>query len=235
MTKLFFKFFLFALALGALQYCDKNNDKPAPPVVGMNQSFTQGFESIADAKSQGWIFRYQSNDPDYTYGWDVKVGGAFEGASSLYSYNDYLSNSNSDDADSSISNWAISPAVWVQNGDSISFYTYSDGQTKPVPIAGGRVADRLQLRMTRLDSSANTGTTSSDIGNFTVPLLDINPTLSTASGAYPATWKRYVALISGLNEPIQARFAIRYYVPDFYNNGWGVYVDKVTFTSSIAK
>ena len=234
MNKLFFKraslFFLAAFAL--LQSCKKDKATVITPVVIPDQSFTQSFESLSAAQTQGWIFKYQSNDPNFTYPWRVTTGGAIapiDGTHDLYSFNDYLGNGNSDDADSTISNWAISPVIWFQNGDSISFYTYSEGQTAPIPIIGGRVPDRLQLRMTRFDSTSNTGTTSSDVGSFINPLIDINPLLKGSSGAYPATWTRYSAVISGLNAPFQGRFAIRYFVPDFWDYGWGVHIDKVSY------
>jgi hypothetical protein len=233
MNKSVLKALLYGItAIVLMQSCnDKDDPPPAPPVI-TGQSFTQGFESMAAAQTQGWIFKYQSNDPDFTHPWSVEtVAGAPEGTHALFSWNDYLNNGNSHDVDSSISNWAISPVRWFQNGDSIIFYTYSTGRTEPVvhPWLGYEVADRLQLRMTRLDSTSNTGTTSSDVGSFTFPLIDVNPNLH--EDGYPATWTRYAAMITGLNHPIQGRFAIRYYVPDFWNNGWGVYVDKVEFKS----
>jgi hypothetical protein len=230
MNKSALKTILCGLAASVILYsCDGDDDNPPPPPGPVpDNTFTQSFESMANAQTQGWIFKYQSNDPDFTYPWEVKAGGAFDGSNSLYSFNDYLSNPNSDDIDSSISNWAISPVVWFQNGDSISFYTYSTGQTEPVPIIGGTVPDRLQLRMTRVDSTSNTGILSKDVGSFVNPLLDINPNLGDD---YPGTWTRYSVVITGLNQPFQGRFAFRYFVPDFYNHGWGVHIDKVTYTS----
>jgi hypothetical protein len=209
--------------LMVMQSCNDKKDNIIPGPSPTDGTFTQGFETLSAAQTQGWIFKYQSDDADYTYPWvSQTVAGAPEGTHALFSLNDYVNNPNSDDIDSAISNWAISPVVWFQNGDSISFYTYSTGRAVSV-------ADRLQLRMTRLDSSSNVGETSFDNGSFTVPLLDINPTLKGAG--YPGTWTRYSAVIKGLNEPIQGRFALRHFVPDFYDNGWGVYIDKVTYTS----
>ena len=91
-------------------------------------------------------------------------------------------------------------------------------------------------------------------GNFNNTILDINPFLyewhknptgnslidmrpftpATTLQAYPVSWTRFEATVSGLNAPIVSRFAFRYYVYKGGNDGFGtgVGIDKVEFKSA---
>lgn len=133
-----------------------------------------------------------------------------------------------------VSNWLISPPVTFQNGDKISFYT----RTRFFD-AFNDYGNRLQLRAA-FSESENVGM-GDDAGAFTVGLVDINPSYANQSRtsptplAYPADWTRFVATISGLNQPVKGRFAFRYYIADANANGWGVGLDKVEYRSASRK
>ena len=206
MNKLHFNtVFICGLAVVAFLQSCKKDDKVVPEVPVTNQSFTQSFETMSAATAQGWVFRNLSDDPGT--GWRVRANTLFYGdppfdGSGLL-YTNYLA---SNGFDGNISAWAISPARIFQNGDKISFYTLSDGS-----IDG--YGDRLQLRLNVFNTSDSIGELSSDIGNFTKPLLDINPLYKiTSPGDFPTTWTKFEATISGLNKPDSGRFAIRYFV-----------------------
>jgi hypothetical protein len=215
--------------------CKKDDPKPAPPIVVTNQSFNQSFESITDAETQGWEFKNLSDDA--VGGWTVapETGNgipAYDGSNLLYS--DYTaSGANlSQNPDAVISNWVISPKLLLQNGDKISFYTISHGSIGYG--ANGSYGDRLQLRLNIFNGSDSIGKTSADIGNFTRPLVDVNPLYKIEGpGDYPSTWTKYEATISGLNKPDSGRFAFRYYVQlNGGANGDELAIDKVEFKTA---
>jgi hypothetical protein len=226
MNKSILKLAVYGIVGGMLmQSCGKDNDpKPVAPTPVPDQSFSQSFESLTAAQSQGWKFINTSDntgDP-----WTAENGTSYEppfdGNNVLYS--NYLA---STDVEGNISNWAISPKVVFQNGDKISFYTLSSGTLDGY-------GDRLQLRMNILNTSDSVGPKSSDVGYFTKPLLDINTTYSIdpATG-YPTNWTKYEATIVGLNHPDSGRFAIRYFVElNGGSNGDELAVDKLVYTSA---
>ncbi len=229
MKKISFKYIaLFGSAIIILAASCKKEEKPTPPppVVVTNQSFTQSFESIDEATAQGWKFQNLSDDPNG--GWTVDATSAFgsftpvDGTKLLYS--DYTA---SNGADGNISNWAISPKLLVQNGDKISFYAVSSG-------SNDGYGDRLQLRLNVFNGSDSIGSASTDIGNFTIPLIDINPLYKIAGpGDFPTTFTKYEATIKGLNNPDSARFAIRYFVEIKGGvNGDELAIDKVEFKTA---
>lgn len=224
-------FYGMAAVVILLQSCDDKEDTPPPPTPITGQSFTQSFDDMAAAQTQGWVFKNLSDDTGD--GWRVQSSTdfygdpPFEGSGLLYSnYQASLG------ATGNISDWAISPPRIFQNGDKISFYTLSSG-------SNDGFGDRLQLRLNLFNSSdsisaASSETSSSDVGGFLKPLIDVNPTYKiTGPGDYPTTWTKYEATITGLNKPDSGRFAIRYFVEiNGGANGDEVAVDKVEFKSA---
>jgi hypothetical protein len=138
-----------------------------------------------------------------------------------------------------ISNWLISPLITMQNGDKITFYTRSwnqfDGASDTTDYG-----NRLQLRLNTSNESLNVGQ-GDNAGDFSTPLLDINPTLIYSStttpdpNAYPTNWTRFEGTVFGLNGPTKGRFAFRFYVNDAglcaTCNGNGVGIDRVQYQS----
>lgn len=220
-----------------LQGCKKDPVTPAPIVVA-DQTFTQSFDLMSTAVGQGWIFKNLSDSANL--GWSVthvapnrNVAGfssVFDGTN--YLEDNYTSNS-SPSGLGNISDWAISPKLFFQNGDKISFYAISNGGSDGYP-------DRLQLRLNvlnTLDSTgvdANSATKSFDVGFYSKPLLDINSLYSTSTTitGFPSIWTKYEVTISGLNQPDSGRFAFRYFLEvNGGSNGDELAIDKVTFTS----
>jgi len=228
MNKLFFKraSLCFLIVFALLQSCKKDKATAPPPTPISNQSFSQSFETLADAQTQGWVF---TNRSDFTgSGWRVRsntifYGDApFDGTKLLYS--NYAANTTG--AVGNISDWAISPARIFQNGDKISFYALSNGANDGYP-------DRIQLRLNLFNTSAFIDTFSTDVGHFTIPLIDINANYSTDPAKFPTVWTKYTATITGLNKPDSGRFAIRYYMElNGGANGDEVAVDKVEYISA---
>jgi len=211
-------------------------------------SFSEEFDTLSNAVKNGWViknntkplgtlswvqgFYYISTSHDY----DSKLGasntpsfGGFGGATPAYSGADFvMATSECGHGVANISNWLISPAVLMKNGDIISFYT----RTYDNPAVA---ADRLEVRINTVNSSADIGTDTSSVGNFTSVILDINPTYTLdGDDAYPGVWTQYTATVSGLPSARKSRVAFRYYVPDGGpqgNNSLGIGIDKFSFIS----
>jgi hypothetical protein len=218
--------------------CVDDTNLDLPPVA--DQSFTEEFDTAASALSRGWKF-INSSSPRGGNVW--QEGGeivpwfpAYSNAGNRAGFigADYTSTSA---AAGEISNWALSPVVTMQNGDTITFYTravqYDDGAGDSTDYS-----NRLQVRASINGSSFSTGTGDGS-GDFTKLLLDINPTYQQSSlltpvpNAYPAYWTRFQALVYGLDKPTQGRFAFRYFVQGGGNNGLGsgVAIDRVRYRS----
>ena len=105
--------------------------------------------------------------------------------------------------------WLITPEFSMKNGDVISFWT-----TTGNPV---NYPDRMQVWLNPNNNSTNVGRTANDTGDFTVKLLDLNPTLNYSSypDGYPTTWTKFELTVSGLPNGTTAqmhRIGFRYYV-----------------------
>jgi hypothetical protein len=233
---------LFAAVIITSVSCEKKSI----PASLTDPSFGEEFDTVSTAVSRGWVIA-NNTKPIGTIGWtqgffyvslyhasDSKTGpmnypssGGFGANNPSYSGSDFImSTSECGHGVANISNWLISPAVTMKNGDSITFYTrtYSDPAI---------AADRLEVRVNTLNSSADVGRDSNSIGGFTKVILDINPAYDL-DGGYPGEWTRYSATISGLPVAKKSRVAFRYYVPDGGpqgNNSVGIGIDKFEFIS----
>jgi hypothetical protein len=224
-----------------LQACskDKNTEDQTKP----DSSFSESFDEVNDAGRSGWVFSNNSIEKGTTQ-WNNPSAPTFNAYSSAtgsggYIWADFNSTSS---AAGVISNWAVSPSITMQNGDTISFYTraelffFNDDSTDFV--------NRLQVRMNRKNTGTITGN-GTNPGDFDVLLLDINPDYKTfqysafinrdpeARLAYPHRWTRFEAIVSGLDSPTEGRFAFRYFVEDGGNNGRGssIGIDEVNYRS----
>jgi hypothetical protein len=167
------------------------------------QAINEGFDVITTLAGAGWV---QTNNsvPIGSTNWfqgNPTVFPAFNGATDSY----IGANFNNTTGANTISNWLITPNRTIKNGDVISFYTRT--------TLDNMYADNLQVRMSLNGASTNVGTGSAAVGDFTVLLLEVNPSL--ALSVYPFTaWTQYTVTVSGLSAPTSGRFALRYYVPN---------------------
>ena len=151
----------------------------------------------------GWSQLNRSN-PIGAGVWGIGAAGngvdpAFDGAVGSYLWVNYQSGSGT----STLSNWLFTPTVTVKNGDIVSFYTRA-------ATGGGIFPDRLQLRLSTNGASTNVGANETTVGDFTTLLVDVNPTLSNT--AYPETWTKFTATVSGVTGTVTGRLAFRYFV-----------------------
>jgi len=189
-------------------------------VSGATAQLTEGFNSGAVPAS--WTYRNNSNpigiQPNGWFNGNVNAFPAHTGTG-------YLSaNFHSGAGVSALSSWAILPSLALENGSEFSFWTRT--------VAGNPFPDRLQVRMNLLDTT-NVGTLSTDVGDFTTLLLDINPTLATGPSNYPEAWTQFSVTLSGIAAPTTGRIAFRYFVdnggPAGANSNY-IGVDDVSYT-----
>jgi hypothetical protein len=104
-----------------------------------------------------------------------------------------------------VSNWLISPSVKMKNGDKIVFYTYSKGMS------------RIQLWINP-SNTLNVGASYTESGDFTIKLLDINPSNfrpeENPALAFPTGWTRFEGTVQGLSAPVVGRFGFRHFLLD---------------------
>jgi hypothetical protein len=223
-SALSFLTFILLASLIFFQSCKDNKEEQLPPPVP-DQSFVEEFDNVTAATGKGWQFINHS-EPQGIRNWTAGNSFYFPPYSgSNYIVTDYAAV----DDNGTISVWAISPSITMQNGDKIIFYTRSaNSNSNPANV----FPDRLQLRFSTIDT-IDVGTTASDVGVFTYGLIDINPNLEVANPvAYPDNWTRFEGTIYGLNKPTMGRFAFRYYVEDGGASGansLAVGIDKVSY------
>lgn len=143
---------------------------------------------------------------------------AFEGPDNGYIAVNYQSGAGT----STLNNWLMTPAVTVQNGDEVSFYTR-------VPDASSW-ADRLELRQSIAGAASTNPTGLTNFGSYTTVCLTVNPTL--VASLYPQVWTKYSYIVTGLTGQVSCKFALRYTVtnggPDGSNSNYvGVDAFKV--------
>lgn len=248
MKKSTFPGFLVACVciLTLLQSCKDDSYLLAPPPVP-NQSFVEEFDTAQKAYDRGWRFINRSDEIGRR-NWQNPDGNSgipflsYSGTGNGYLWADYQSTAS---AAGTISNWAVSPEIIMQNGDKIVFYT----RTQLYFFNGDSTdfVNRMQVRMNKT-TSLNCGD-GTDPGDFTVPLLDINPfyyeflksafnnpadpLYQQARQAYPHVWTRFEATVTGLNGPTKGRFAFRYFTEEAGSNGRGssIGIDSVAYIS----
>jgi hypothetical protein len=186
------------------------------------QAFSQHFDDITTLTTTGWVMQNNSvaggSQPTWFQG-NATVFNAEQGGPSAY----IAANYNNTTGTNTISNWLLTPAVTLHNGDTLSFWT----RTVSTPA----YADRLEVRLSTTGSGSNVGTLPDDAGDFTTVLQTVNPTLTTSG--YPSAWTQYTVTLSGLTGTPTGRFAFRYYVPlggPSGSNSDYIGIDEVNYT-----
>lgn len=178
--------------------------------AGSVQAQTESFDVITaltpptangNVTASGWVGALRS----------VPLGstGIFQGNDGVFPSqagppNGYMGmNFNNTSGANTISTWAMSPVLNMQNGDSFTFYTRT--------VTGNPFPDRLEVRLSTAGASTDVGNNATSVGDFGTLLLSVDPNLS---GAYPDVWTQFGATLSGLGGPTSGRLAFRYFVTD---------------------
>jgi subtilisin-like proprotein convertase family protein len=202
----------------------------APPCVAItsavlsvpNQLISDGMEGTYPPAPAGWTTTNNSSPVGAT-GWTQ--GGPL-GVFPSHSGSGFISaNFNNVATAGTISNWLISPAITLRDGDQFTFWTRTTDGTFP---------DRLQVRMSTNGTSTNVGTGSAGLGDFTNLLLDINPTYT--STGYPTSWTQFTVTVSGVGTTgVQGRMAFRYFVENaglLGTNSDFIGIDDIAYNST---
>ena len=173
------------------------------------QAWSEEFDNIGGATSNGQLAgaNLEAN------GWFLQnnSGGTgltdwFQGNTGVFPQNSgtgYIgANFNNASGLNTISNWLVTPTRTLNNNDTLTFFTRT--------VGAPAFPDRLQVRMSTSGTSTNVGTLPTDVGAFTVLLLDINSGYSTSG--YPTAWTSFTATVTGLSGPTSGRLAFRYFV-----------------------
>lgn len=128
--------------------------------------------------------------------------GAYNGtAATSYAFANFQSTT----GNNTISNWFITPAISLMDGDVISFYS-SKG------LSGGTdvFPDNLELRISTNGTASVNPVGPLGVGDFTTLAIAINPTLSPSG--YPNTWTQYTYTVTGIPTITSCKVAFRYFV-----------------------
>lgn len=254
--------FIPVLVIGWIS-CKKDDPSRLTLPKVPDQSFIEEFDTVSAAYQRGWI-PVNNSEPKGSSIW-LQGGGPvpiFDPYSSKGTYAgfiaaDYLSTSAEAGV---ISNWLVSPAVLMQNGDKIIFYTRS-ALYPSTATDSTDYGNNLEVCINRKNEDADVGIArdprdpqfrpDTDRGDFDL-VLAINPPVynkaadfffyryahSSASLfdplAYPANWTRFEVMVDGLTQLHKGRFAFRYYTLDAGSNGNGsaIAIDHVQYSSS---
>lgn len=191
------------------------------------QAYSEDFADITTLPAAGWATQNLSTTIGTT-GWfqgSTAVFNSQAGGATAYIGANY----NNTTGVNTISNWLFTPNRTYKNGDIFKFWTRNPSVTFP---------DRLQVRLSTNGTSVNAGSSSTSVGDFTTLLLDINPTYTDGTGAYPIVWTEYTITLSGLpTAGASGRIAFRYFVenggPSGDNSNY-IGIDTVSYTPAPA-
>ncbi len=170
------------------------------PFASGAQALQENFDDITTLTANGWTLTNQSSPIGSTdqFQGNTDVFSSYNGAGTSY----LGMNFNSTAGAGTISNWVITPAVNVQDGDILAFWTRT--------IAPSSYDDRLEVRSSTGAMVVPSGATG--VGSFTNLLLTINDNLDLS---YPETWTRFEYVVAGVGAtPVAMNFAFRYNVLD---------------------
>lgn len=195
---------LFSLLVAATSY-------------GANAQFTEGFDDLSSLVNGGGWEQISMSNPVGTQSWyqGFPAGTnpsayfpAYSGDTATYAGNGFLAV----DGSGTISEWLLTPALNMANGDTLSFWTRTGS------FGGTIYPDRLQVRAALSGTTSNVGADENSVGDFAILLAEINPDLTTTD--YPEEWTRFEYIPSALPvSPMSVRGAFRYFVADGGANG----------------
>ncbi|HEY8403817.1 MAG TPA: choice-of-anchor J domain-containing protein [Flavobacteriales bacterium] len=113
-----------------------------------------------------------------------------------------------------ISNWLISPVLYLFNGDSVRFHAISHNNLER--------PDKIEVRVSTLGAESIMPTSATDVGSFNYLIGVINPDMTTTgfpSVANGDAWKLYRFPVAGFPNGGECRVAIRYIVNNAGSSG----------------
>jgi hypothetical protein len=235
-------FVLTIFSIVLLSSCSEEKAAVVASTQPANLSYREEFDSMQRVVDMGWKAVNLSNPlggeswQQGSYIVNAQKGGPFVSGIPSRSYKASANEHafvpyTAGEGLSFINCWLITPALSMKNGDIISFWTRT---RSPV-----NYPDRMQVWLNPSNESTNVGRTDAETGDFTVKLIDINPTLSFSPypTGYPTSWTKFEFVISGLPNgtiPQKHRVGFRYYVKNGGPSGSvsdEIAIDDFEFTS----
>ena len=186
--------------------------------IAASAGIVEGFDDVANLGASGWAL-INNSDPLGTTGWfqgNPAVFAAQAGADGAY----IAANFNNAGFGGNISNWLLTPVFSMGSPFRVVFWTRTE--------AGSIFPDSLEVRLSTNGASTNVGSTDTSVGDFSILVLTINPTL--AVGGYPEGWTRVEFDASGLGPSVSGRVGFRYLVTDTSVNGDYIGIDTFSQT-----
>lgn len=223
-----------------------NDSYLAEPKLIPNQSFVEEFDTVMAAYNRGWRFVNRSEPvgiTDFSNYIDITTvpfaAYSSKARKNGFLWADYLSTSAQVGV---ISTFAISPIVYLKNGDQIVFYTRAELYETNNGADSSDFVNRLQVVLNTKNTGLNCGK-GLNPGDFDQYLLFINPFLqpfllsefntgvAQQKGSYPHRWTRFTATVQGLSKPTWGRFGFRYFIEGAGSNGFGssIGIDSVAY------
>lgn len=169
----------------------------------------ESFENFNSLFTTGGWYRQNNSIPLGDFGWEDGTGLSVATPHSGKGYvRAWFQNT---DSIGNISNWLMTPALSLQNGDTVEFWTSA--------LFNDQLANRLECRLSKMGGSNNVGTSDTSVGDFTTLLVSVNPNLLKGLSNYPPDMTRYFGVVSGLSGPTNCKVAFRYWITNGGN--WG--------------
>ncbi|MEO8675091.1 MAG: IPTL-CTERM sorting domain-containing protein [Casimicrobiaceae bacterium] len=188
--------------------------------AALAQQLTTNFDDITTLPGAGWVFTNNSAPAGSTTWFQGNSAVFTSQAGAADSY--IAANFNAAALGGNISLWALTPVLPnLQNGEILTFFTRTE--------TGSPFPDRLEVRVSTNGASTNVGATDATVGDFTLLLTAVNPTLAT--GGYPEVWTQVTVTLAGLPPGVNSgRIGFRYFVADTSVNGDYIGIDTLNLT-----
>lgn len=175
---------------------------------------SEGFDNVGALAGAGWTQVNNSTAPLGTSWFQGNTGifSASSGAASSYIAANYLGTGA---ATGAISNWLILPELTLDSTSIVSFMVRNGGDD---------FLDTIEVRFSSNGASADVGTTTASVGDFT-------QLLGTYSSSVASDWTSVSFNLAGLASPTTGRIAIRYLVDNVATNGNYLGIDNLTVTA----
>ena len=209
--------------------------------ASLNEGFEPPDNTIAQLQSEGWTFINNSNpEGSQTAAWviDNDAPNLFAHSGSNWIGTGFQSGVGGNG--NVVSDWMILPTMTFQAASSLTFFTISAGSNE--------FPDRLQVLLSLNGNSSNVGAvgSTSNFGDFTNVLLDINPTYSTTFT--PGTLNGYPNLGANSTQPYveysvpnlgqfagdTGRIAFHYFLTNTATQGSNIAVDDISVNNIVA-
>ena len=171
--------------------------------------FKENFDTLSAMTLRGWETINRSaplGSGEWMQGNNMVGAPALSGNSNSYAQVDYTST----DSLGTISDWLLTPPVYLKNSDSVSFYVLS--------FNSASYPDRLECRLSSMGTDNSVGSSETTVGYFSSVLVSVNPNQDTFS--FPSVqvdsslWTKYTGVVTGLTgtDSTLCRLGFRYFV-----------------------